>query len=254
MRHLFKIMMSSVWLVVSAVLAVQSASAQSGVEYPPADDPWDSTHYATLVDRVESNGLPLPTLSAAATKPVFERIVNPNNIPMRVGLNKELSVTLRFQKLDNARMPLHKLFILYLNETHKGKPYSAELARVMVYDAKATGALLSLGEPFLSTLEKGKSYDAQVANIDQIKSDGRELYASLVQSMTETQLYSKADMLKMIEGALNELPPYHAIFTEQNRHDLTQKLTKQISVTTDQQLKTGLTELRDAIEHRRVRT
>jgi hypothetical protein len=72
--------------------------------------------------------------------------------------------------------------------------------------------------------------------------------------MTETSLYPKPDMLKIIESAVSGLPSYHPIFTEQDRAGLVQKLTQQISKTTDQQLKTALTELRDAIEHRRIRT
>jgi hypothetical protein len=75
-----------------------------------------------------------------------------------------------------------------------------------------------------------------------------------VHGTTETQLYSKPEILKMIGSALADLPSYQPILKDQDRQDLTQKLTKQISATTDQELKKALTELRDAIEHRRVRT
>jgi hypothetical protein len=87
-----------------------------------------------------------------------------------------------------------------------------------------------------------------------MKNDARQLYTGLVQSMTETNLYSKPDILKMIGGAIDGLPAYHPVLTDQGRQDLVQKLTQQISKTTDGELKTALTELRDAIEHRRVRT
>jgi hypothetical protein len=72
--------------------------------------------------------------------------------------------------------------------------------------------------------------------------------------MAETSVYSKSDILGMIGGALNELPAYQPIFTDQDRQDFTQRLTQQIAKTTDPKLKTALTELRDAIEHRRLRT
>jgi hypothetical protein len=90
--------------------------------------------------------------------------------------------------------------------------------------------------------------------LDQVKSGARQFYSGLVQGMTETRLYSKPDILQMIGGALAALPAYHAILTDQDRQDLTQKLTQQISVTTDQQLKTALTELRDTIKNRRIPT
>jgi 2-oxo-4-hydroxy-4-carboxy--5-ureidoimidazoline (OHCU) decarboxylase len=58
----------------------------------------------------------------------------------------------------------------------------------------------------------------------------------------------------MIGGAHDGLPSFQAIFTDQDRQDLVQRLAQQISKTTDQELKKALTELRDAIEHRRART
>ncbi len=252
MRQLFKLLMSPAWLLFGVVLMVQSADAQK--RYPAIEEAWDGTDYRAVIERVKKDGLELPTLADAATKPVFERMVNADNIPLRMGLNKELPVTIRFQKLDSALDPIHKLVVLYSNEAQKGKPYSAELARLMVYESKVSGALLNLSEPLLSTLEKDARYSARVAELDKMKNDARQLYSDLVQRMTETKLYSKNDLLKMIGGALDELPAYQPIFTSQDRQDHTQKLTQQIAATTDQQLKKAMTELRDAIEHRRVRT
>jgi hypothetical protein len=253
MAQLYKIVKASVWLLVWGGLAVQSASAQSG-GYPPDDEAWDGTSYRALVERVESKGLPLPTLSNSATKPVFERMVSVDNIPLRVGLNRKLSVTIRFQKLDGALQPIHRLVSLYANETQKGRPYAAELAKLMVYESKVSAALLELSEPYLSTLPKDKRYQAHVDYLDQVKSGARRLYSDLVQGTTETRRYSKSDILEMIEGALDGLPSYQPIFTNQDRRDLVQRLSQQISTTSDQELKTALTRLRDAIEHRQIRT
>jgi hypothetical protein len=252
MRQVFKIVTSSAWALFWVVLAVQSANAQK--RYPSIDDAWDGTDYRALVQRVQRDGLALPTLSDSATKPVFERMVSADNIPLHMGLNKELSITIRFQKLDSALDPVHKLVVLYSNEAQKGKPYAKELARLMVYEAKISGALLNLSDPLLSTIEKNAIYQARVDTLDKMKSDARQLYLGLVQRMSETSLYSKPDILRMIGGAIDELPAYQPIFTNQDRQDLTQKLTQQISTTTDQELKKALTELRDAIEHSRVRT
>jgi hypothetical protein len=153
-------------------LAVQSVTAQSG-NYPPNDDAWDGTTYRALVERVETKGLALPTLSNAATKPVFERMVNTDNIPLRMGLNRDLSVTIRFQRLDSALQPIHKLVVLYSNETQKGKPYATELARLRVYESKISAALLDLSEPYLSTLRQDKRYQVHVAYLDEVKSGAR---------------------------------------------------------------------------------
>ena len=253
MGKLFKILKSSVWLLLWGGLAAQSANAQSG-RYPAADEAWDGTSYRALVQRVETDGLALPTLSNSATKPVFERMVNVDNIPLRMGLNRDLSITMRFQRLNSALPPIHKLVILYLNETQKGKPYAQELARLMVYESKVSAALLDLGEPYLSTLPKDGRYQVHVSYLDQVKSGAREGYSGLVQGMTETRLYSRSAILDMIGVALDGLPSYQPIFTSQDRLDFVQRLTQQISITTDQELKAALTQLRDAIEHRRVRT
>jgi hypothetical protein len=230
------------------VLAAQSANAQK--RYPSIDDRWDATDYIAMVQRVEDDGLALPTLSA--TKPVFERMVNLDNIPLHMGLNPKLSITIRFQRLDDVVQPLHKLVILYSNEMKKGKPYATELTRLMIYQSKISAALLDISDPYRATIPKDQKY--QMASLNQRISDARQIYSELVHSTTETRLYSKSDVLEMIRGALNELRSYQPILTNQDRLDLTKTLTQQISKTTDQQLKTALTELHDAIEHHRIRT
>jgi hypothetical protein len=253
MGQLLKMLKASVWLLLWGGLAVQSANAQSG-RYPPADDAWDGTSYRALVQRVETEGLALPTLSDAATKPIFERMVNVDNIPLRMGLNQNLSVTIRFQRLDGALQPIHNLVVLYSSEMQKGKPYGQELARLMVYESKVSAALLNLVEPYLSTLPKDRRYQIHVDYLNQVRSDARQLYFGLVQSMIETHRYSKADILNMIAIALDGLPSYQPILTNPDRLDLARRLTQHISISTDQELKTALTRLRDATEHRRLRT
>jgi hypothetical protein len=245
----FKILTSLGWLLLWGAVAF----AQGG-RYPPDDEAWDGTTYRALVERVETNGLPLPTLSNSATKLVFERMVNTDNIPLRMGLNRDLSVTIRFQRLDSALPAIHKLVTLYSNETQKGKPYATELARLRVYESKVSAALLDLSEPYLSTLQQDKRYQVHVAYLDQVKSGARQLYSDLVQGMSETRLHSKSDILEMIEGALDGLASHQPLFTSEDRRNLLQRLTLQISTTADQQLKKALTQLRDAIEHRQIRT
>jgi hypothetical protein len=245
------ILKASVWLLVWGGLAMQSANAQT---YPADDEAWDGTSYRALVERIETKGLALPTLSDAATKPVFERMIDVDNIPLRMGLNRDLSVTIRFQRLDSALPAVHKLVVLYSNEMQKGKPYAKELAKLRVYEAKISAALLDLSERYLSTLTKDKRYQVHVIYLDQVKDGARQLYTDLVQGMTETRVHSKSDILEMIEGAVDGLPAHLAILKDQDRRDLVQKLTQQISTTTDQDLKKALTQLRDLIERRQIRT
>ncbi len=252
MGQLIKILTASAWLLLGLVLAAQSASAQK--RYPSIDDAWDGTDYRAVIERVRKDGLELPTLADAATKPVFERMVNTDNIPLRMGLNKQMPVTIRFQKLDSALDPVHKLVVLYSEETKKGKPYAAELARMMIYESKISAAMLNLTEPLISSLDKDSRYQSRLDELQKLKDGARQLYADLVQRMTETRVHSKADILKMVGGALDELAAYQLVFTSQDRQGLTQKLTQQISATTDGELKKAMTELRDAIEHSRVRT
>ncbi len=250
MRPLLKIMTSSAWLILWVTAAAQSANAQKS--YPPVDEAWDATDYRALVQRVETDGLALPTLSGAETKPVFERMVSSDNIPLRMGLNKDLAITVRYQKLRPLLQPLQQLIVFYSNEAQNGKPYATELARLKVYESKAAGILLDIGEPFLATLVNDKRYQTHVALFDQMKSEARQIYHKLINSIADTKLYSRSDIVELIRGAIKELPYYHPILIEQDRSDLTRALAEQISATEDQELKKALTELSEAIEHRRI--
>ena len=248
MRQGFNLFASAVGLLLCVLLAAQSANAQK--RYPSADDPWDATDYRALVQRIEDNGLALPTLSG--TKSVFERMVANDNIPFHMGRNPDLAITVRYQKLEPILRPLDKLVELYSNGAQKGKPYASELARLRVYRAKAAAALLEIGEPYLKTLRHDVRYKTHVALMNQIKNNAREFYSGLVASMGETSRYSKSDILYMSKGALNAISAYQPIFTNQDRAALTQTLAKQISAAGDQQVKSALTELHDAIKHGRI--
>jgi len=193
-------------------------------------------------------------LSDTVTNKIFERMVSSDNIPLRVGLNRDLSVAIRFQRLDGALQPIHNLVVLYFNETQKGKSYGRELHRLMAYESKITAALLNLSDAYLSTLAQDKRFQVHVDYISQLKRDARQLYVNLVQAIIEPRLRSKSDTLNLIAVALDGLPSYQQVLTSQDRVNLLQRLTEQISVTTDQELKAPLVQLRDAIENRRSRT
>ena len=252
MRQLFKVLTSSTWVLLGVVLAAQPASAQK--RYPSIEDKWDGTDYRAVVERVRKDGLELPTLADETTKPVFERMSSLDNIPLHMGLNGKLSVTIRYQRLDSALDPIHKIVVLYSNEVKKGKPYAKELANMMVYETKVSAALLDLSERYLATYESDKRYQTHVAYIDQMKNNGRQLYSELVQNIGDTRQYSKPDTLMMIKCALDGLSSYLPLFADEDRQNHIQKLTQQLSATKDQELKKALTELRDAIEQRRVKT
>ncbi|MBX2805713.1 MAG: hypothetical protein KTR19_07065 [Hyphomicrobiales bacterium] len=231
-------------------LITQSANAQK--RYPNYEDPWDATDYRALVERVEGDGLELPTL--AGNQEVFLRLVASDNIPLHMGQNPDLAITVRYQKLQPILKPLHQLIDMYSNGAQEGKNYASELARLMVYESKAAGALLEIGDPFLETLKMDPRYQTHVALHKQSQDNARDVYSSLVEKMADTDRYSKADILFMADGAINALPSYHPIFTDADRKKLTEMLAKQISATSDQEVKTALTELQDSIKNGRIRT
>ncbi|NJM35561.1 MAG: hypothetical protein HC850_13645 [Rhodomicrobium sp.] len=247
----FRILTSIALLFLCAVLAAHPAGAQK--RYPPIEEAWDATDYRALVQRIENDGLDLPTLSSGSTKPVFERMVHSDNIPLRMGLNKDLAITIRYQRLEPLLQPLHKLIAIYAKEAEKGKPYATELARLKVYASKAGSALLEIIDPFLATLPKDRRYPAIAAEFDKTKNKVRDIYSELVESMAETKRYSKSDILAMAGGAINALPAYQTILADPDRQKLMKSLSQQIAAAGDPQVKTVLTELRDAIEHKRIK-
>lgn len=264
MGPLFKLLTSSACLLAWVVLAVPSAGAQSGGlppgvqmaigRYPAHDDPWDGTDYRTVIQRYKKEGLALPSLSDSVTKPIFERMVASDNIPLRAGLNKQLSVTIRFQKLDSALDPIHKLVVMYADEMQKGKPFAGELARMMVYEVKVSSAILDIHETLIASLDKDARYQSRVDEYERMKNNARQLFTDLVHRMSETKVHSRGDVMTLIGAAMDGLRFYQPILTNQDRQELTQKLSQQIAAATDGEMKKNLTELRDAVQNGRVRT
>ncbi len=124
----------------------------------------------------------------------------------------------------------------------------------MLYEAKIAGMLIELGEPYLSAATKDKWYQAQVDDLNRMKGAALQLYSDLVQRMTEANVYAKPDLLAMSRGALEVLRSYDPIITTEHRQELVQRLTQQITTTADQELKTALSALRDAIKNRQIPT
>lgn len=251
MGHPFKIApLASLLLCFFAALTPASAEKR----YPAFEDPWDATDYRALVQRIENNGLELPTLSNGETKPVFERMVDPNNIPQRMGKNKNLDITIRFQRLDPLLKPLQQLIVFYSVEIEKGKPYAKELTKIKICTLNASAAWLDILDPFVESLPKNKSYNAVVEDLNKAKINARELYLDVLKSVAMTNIYSKAEALEMTKSALDALPPYLSILTDEDKVGFVRMLSQQISTTNDPHLKTALTELRDAIKHGRIKT
>src|SRR5262245_49582687 len=61
------------------LLAVQPALAQKPV-YPATDRAWSSADYRDLNELIKSGKAPLPALADPAGRPVFERMVNLQNL------------------------------------------------------------------------------------------------------------------------------------------------------------------------------
>src|SRR5262245_50215251 len=99
-------MMAAIVLL-PVLLAVQPALAQKPV-YPATDRAWSSADYRDLNELIKSGKAPLPALADPVGRPVFERMVNLQNL--EIGRTKSLPIGTRLQEVlgmvDGIRMLL----------------------------------------------------------------------------------------------------------------------------------------------------
>ena len=236
-----------IWTLLAA-LALQPAYGQNrGSGYPPADRPWNSTDYRGLMDIVRSGQAPLPTLADPSGKPVFERMISVQNTALWAARKQEMSAGVRLQEIAATLEAVNALLMAYLSEAQKGKPYDREMAKLMVYVFTLTGTSIGVADEFIATMPKDAKYETRMAGLRQMQQGHRTVLAGMVQSIAETQFYSKASTLDMVGSVVTHLPSFQRILTDQDRQDHLRRIGQQLGMTTDREVKSALMAMRDAI-------
>jgi hypothetical protein len=240
------------WLLAAlflAVLAGQPAVAQkqADVPWPPADRPWGSADYRNLADSVKSGRLPLPFLASPTGKPVFERIVSDQNVAHNLLRNKDMAATVRLQEVMATLGATEVLLALYLSEAQKGEPYERELAKIMVHMISLAGNAIGLADEAMTTMPRESKLAAREDGLRIMRQGARTIFAGVIQSISETEFFSKPSTLEMARGVVTYLPSFQSTLTDADRQDHQRRIGQQIDATKDAEIKTALSQMRTAI-------
>jgi hypothetical protein len=240
------------WLFASLLLAallMQPAAAQkpAGAPWPPADRPWGSADYSSLVESIKSGRLPLPLLADPTGKPVFERIVSVQNVAHNLLRNKDMAAIVRLQEIMATLGSTEVLLGLYLSEAQKGAPYERELSKLMVHMISLAGNAIGLADEGLMTMPRDSKFAAREQGLLTMRQGARTIFAGVIQGISETHFFSKASTLEMAQGVVTYLPTFHSTLTDADRQEHQRRIGQQIDGTKDTEIKAALVQLRTAM-------
>jgi hypothetical protein len=239
------------WLLATLFLAAlvpQPAAAQKQADapWPPADRPWASADYRNLVDSVNSGRLQLPLLASPTGKPVFERIVSDQNVAHNLLRNKDVAATARLQEVMATFDSTKVLLTLYLHEAQKGKPHERELAKLMVQMISLAGNGIGLADEIMATMPRDSKFAVREEGLRNMRQGARNIFAGIIQSISETEFYSKPSTLEMARGVVTYLPSFQSTLTDADRQEHQRRIDQQIDATRDAEIKTALSQMRKA--------
>jgi hypothetical protein len=203
-------------LLVPTLLVAQAELAQKPV-YPASDRAWNAADYRDLNELIKSGKAPLPTLADPVSRPVFERLVNLQNL--EIARSKSLPIGSRLQEILGMFDVTRTLVAGYIAEAQKGKPYERELAKVQVYLLAQSSVILDVVNEFLPTIPKDNKYQARMAGFEKMKQGMRTIMAGVIESTSETGFYSKESTLELVQGIITYLPSMQPVLTDQDRQD-----------------------------------
>lgn len=232
-----------------AVLFAQPAAAQKPADapWPPVDRSWSSGDYRSLIENVKSGRLPLPLLTDPASKPVFERIVSDDNVANILPWNKQLPATVRLREVMGSLDAVGLLLALYLDETKKGKPHERELAKLMVQMISLAGSSIVLADEGMATMPRDSGFATREYGLQTMRQGARQIFAGVIQSITETHFFSKASMLEMARGVVTNLPSLRSTLTDAERQEHQRRIGQLINDAKDTEIKAALVQMHEAL-------
>ena len=139
------------------------------------------------------------------------------------------------------------LLALYLDETKKGMPHERELAKLMVQMISLAGSSIVLADEGMATMPRDSGFATREYGLQTMRQGARQIFAGVIQSITETHFFSKASMLEMARGVVTNLPSLRSTLTDAERQEHQRRIGQLINDAKDTEIKAALVQMHEAL-------
>lgn len=188
--------------LLAAGLSVLAAKAEDGSPYPSPAQAWTKREYVDFYFTHYNGNIALPHLRTDAQRALFARLTDSENLRAIVGTGKDANE--RRQNVNVVLAIMGAVRASYNISVVIGEPLQEELTRVQIF----TIEVLDAAVPLWSS-ESGSRQEAW-----------KTTFFGIVRSLSETNIYSDEQIVRLSDAIATHYPAIATIFTEADKRQL----------------------------------
>jgi hypothetical protein len=210
-------------------LAALAAKAEDGSPYPSPAQAWTKREYVDFYFAHYNGNTALPHLRTEAQRELFARLVDPGNLPAIVNSGKTANE--RRQNINVVLAIMGAVRASYNISVVIGEPLQEELTRVQIF----TIEVLDAAVPLWSS-EPGGRQEAW-----------KTTFFGIMRSLSETNIYSEEQIVRLTEAITQHYPTIATIFTEADKRQLRAQIETLLAADTPDTAGERLSKLMQAV-------
>jgi hypothetical protein len=219
------------WALILLALssAAVAAKAENGLPYPSPSQAWTKREYVDFYFAHYNGNTALPHLRAGPQRTLFARLVDPGNLPAIVESGKTENE--RRQNINVVLAVMGAVRASYNISVVIGEPLQEELTRVQIF----TIEVLDAAVPLWSS-EPGGRQEAW-----------KTTFFGIMRSLSETNIYSEEQIVRLSEAVVRHYPAIAAIFTEADKRQLRSQVEALLAAETSERVAGSFSQLMQVI-------
>jgi hypothetical protein len=212
-----------------ASLIALAAKAEELSPYPSPAHAWTKREYIDFYFAHYNGNTALPHLRTDAQRRLFARLVDPGNLPAIVNSGKTESE--RRQNINVVLAVMGEIRASYNISVVIGEPLQEELTRVQIF----TIEVLDAAVPLWSSDPGGR------------QEAWKTTFFGIVRSLSETNVYSDEQIVRLTEAIAQHYPAVAAIFSEADKSQLRSQVEALLAAQNSERVAEGFSQLMKVI-------
>ena len=203
-----------------AVTGSGSTLVEAGI--PALSREWTGEDYLQVSKVLAQGRLPLPRVADETGRRFIQRLTDIENLSLFQ--NRTLPLQNRMPNFLSLMQAAGAISKQYLAASNQGIEVHEELALQQAFELRVAATGMELMEEFVPTIPKDEKYEVRMAGVKQAISGLTSMYVGAEMSLSETRLYTPADLTVLLKAMAETLPVVQKAFSADYRLELRRKM------------------------------
>lgn len=191
---------------------------------PASDRRWAGADYQAVAQTLKSGTLALPSLADPNSAKFFKRLTNEDNLVL--SRDKSLALPNRMDNFILMGQWSTAVTKMYLKHLNTDLSIHSDVAQLLSFNLKVSEVGTELVREYIPLIPKDDKYEVRLAGIKQMCGGVTQLTAGTILSLSEEDVYSKADLSNILDTLALTVPSLNWCFSSEYRRELSVVLKK----------------------------